>query len=242
MQSIHKTTGIVLNSVPYNDKTHFVHIYTAHFGMTSYAVPQTKSKRAKLARALFAPLTVLQLEVEHKDSRSAQKILDAQVADVHYGLLSDPVKNAMTFFLAEFLDKVIQEHEANPTLFTYIKDSIALFDLIEEGKANFHLLFLVRLAPLLGFQLDDTHYSTSACFDLMEGRYVEALTDHAFCLLAEDATLLHSLLQTSFSSLHELKLHHTQRNRLLEILLAFYRLHLVDFPKINSLEVLQALF
>ncbi len=239
---IFKTKGIVLSTIPYNDKTSFVHIYTSEFGMMSYAVSSARSKKAKLQRSLFAPLTMLELEVEHKATRTAQKILEAQSTAQHYNLQIDPTKNAVSFFLAEFLDRVIQEHEANPSLYTYIENSITLFELIDEGKANFHLVFLAHLSRHLGLAINTDSYKEGYYFDLLDGNFVNAIPAHIHYLEPVDAKSVYTLYGTSFTDMATLQLSRDQRNNLLENIIIFFRLHLSDFRKLNSLEVLKVLF
>ena len=242
MKEIFKTRGIVLSTIPYNDKTSFVHIYTSEFGMMSYAVAITRSKKAKIQRSLFAPLTMLDLEVEHKPSRTAQKILEAQTIAQHYNLQIDPIKNAVSFFIAEFLDRVIQEHEPNTTLYTYIENSIVFFELIDEGKANFHLIFLAHLSMHLGLAINMDSYKDGSYFDLLDGIFVEVIPAHVHYLEPLEAKIFYTLYSTSFRDMADLQLSREQRNNLLESTITFFRLHLSDFRKINSLEVLKALF
>ncbi len=242
MKEIFKTKGIVLSTIPYNDKTSFVHIYTSEFGMISYAVAISRSKKAKFQRSLFAPLTMLDLEVEHKATRSAQKILEAQALAQHYNLQIDPIKNAVSFFIAEFLDRVIQEHEANPTLYTYIENSIVLFELIDQGKANFHLIFLAHLSSLLGLAINVDSYKENTYFDLLDGTFVDAIPAHVHYLEPVEAEQFYTLYNTTFKDISTLQLNRDQRNNLLDSIITFFRLHLSDFRKINSLEVLKSLF
>ncbi len=242
MMEIFKTKGIVLTIIPYNDKTSFVHIYTSEFGMMSYAVSSARSKKAKLQRSLFAPLSILDLEVEHKATRSAQKIIEAQSIAQHYNLQIDPIKNAVSFFIAEFLDRVIQEQEANPSLYAYIENSITLFELIDEGKANFHLIFLAHLSRHLGLAINIDSYMDGSYFDLLDGTFVSTTPAHIHYLEPMEAKSFYTLYSTSFKDMADLQLSRDQRNNLLESIIIFFRLHLSDFRKINSLEVLKVLF
>lgn len=102
-----KTDGIVLNISIYDDKKSFVHIFTEDFGLVSYSIPNTHSKRSKLRRSLFTPFTILEMDVTHHPDRSIQKINEARVKNIMMELYADPIKNGVTLFLAEFLSKAI---------------------------------------------------------------------------------------------------------------------------------------
>ena len=65
-----KTRGIVLHTIPYNDTLSVVHIYTERYGRMSYTLPRGAGRAAKAARALYMPMSLLELEVETRPGRS----------------------------------------------------------------------------------------------------------------------------------------------------------------------------
>ena len=75
----HKTRGIVLHSIPYNEKYAIIYMYTEAFGRASYLVSRMRGKRGGLSKALFAPLTVWELEVDHRPKRDLHRIKEAHV-------------------------------------------------------------------------------------------------------------------------------------------------------------------
>ena len=237
-----KTHGIVFGLIPYNDKTSFVHMYTEKFGRVTYAVPNTRSKRSKLAKSLFAPFTVLEMEVEHTPGREIQKIAEARIHRVHLNLYTDPVKNAVVLFLAEILGRVIREQEQNTNLYHFLLDGIELYDLIEEGKANFHLAFLLKISEFLGFRVNRESYQEDAFFDMMEGSFVISAPDHSWYLEPRDAYLFHAVLHMQFGNLSSYHFNREQRISLLDKIVLYFRLHLPDLKEIRSLDVLKMLF
>lgn len=237
-----KTHGIVLGMIPYNDKTSFVHIYTDHFGPVTYSIANTRSKRAKLPRSLFVPFSVLEMEVEHYPSRDIQKIAEARTASLHYNIYNDPIKNAIVLFLAEFLQKVIREHEPNIPLYHFIADSIDLLDLIDEGKGNFHLVFMFRIAEFLGFRLNKESFKEGYYFDLMDASFYQAQPSHPWFIGKEDSLIWHKAMETHFSNLTQLAINRHQRNLLLEKIIMYFKLHIPDIKEFKSLDILKMLF
>lgn len=49
-------------------------------------------------------------------------------------------------------------------------------------------------------------------------------------------------MRMDYPTMHLFHMSHTDRNRLLEVALVYYRLHLPDFPDLRSLSVLQELY
>ncbi len=237
-----KTDGIVLNISIYDDKKSFVHIFTEDFGLVSYSIPNTHSKRSKLRRSLFTPFTILEMDVTHHPDRSIQKINEARVKNIMMELYADPIKNGVTLFLAEFLSKAIKPGDNSPALFRFIVDSANLFDLMNEGKANFHLLFLLKITEFLGFRINRESYSQGAILDLMEGRYAHSIPPHPYYLSPELSYEIHYLTEASFTDLQKINISRDKRNEILDILLQYYTLHIPAMKKVKSVEILKTLF
>ena len=79
---LYKTQGIVLHSLPYKEVYTILHIYTKDFGRVSYMVARKRGKRSSVSQALFMPLSVLDLEVEHQNKRDIQRIKEEREATV----------------------------------------------------------------------------------------------------------------------------------------------------------------
>ena len=60
-----KTRGIVLHSIPYNDKYSIIYMYTEAFGRASYLVARSRGKKSSVSKALFMPLSVVELRLLH---------------------------------------------------------------------------------------------------------------------------------------------------------------------------------
>ena len=57
-----------------------------------------------------------------------------------------------------------------------------------------------------------------------------------------EASYIRLLMRMDFATMHLFRMSRTERNRVLEILLTYYRLHLPDFPELRSTAVLHTLF
>ena len=65
---------------------------------------------------------------------------------------------------------------------------------------------------------------------------------HRDFLYPEDAARIQLLMRMDFPTMHLFRLSHTDRNRILDTLLLYYRLHLPAFPELRSLSVLKDLW
>lgn len=239
---LEKTLGIVLSIIPHDDQKQFVHIYTERFGKETFSVSAKRSRRSPTSRSMFAPLTLLDLDVEHRAHSEIHRIKDAHILSSPYLPVScSPYTTTQCIFMAELLDKCIREIEPNPTLWQYIQQSVKL---LESGAKdpNFHLIFTVNLCSLIGFHIDTTNYSPGMQFDVSEGIFTHAPIFHPYYLLPESAEWLHRLLCLESKHSANLQLNHIQRNTLLDMLLTFLKLHIPEMGEVRSITVLKEIF
>ena len=144
--------------------------------------------------------------------------------------------------MAEFLYHSLRSEQHNEPLFDYIADSVQWLDASTEGYANFHLTFLIRLSRFLGFYPNLEGYEEQAIFDLRSGCFSMQVPTHSDFLQPSEARLIHLMMRMDFPTMHLFRMSHQERNRLLEISLIYYRLHLPDFPELKSVSVLQELY
>ncbi len=238
-----KTKGVVLSTVPYNDRTQFVHIYTEQLGKVTCKITLSRLRRSGGQRTLYAPLSMLDLVIDSKPGQELHAIQEATLLLSPYMLsMSDPGKTAQCLYMAELLDRTIKQVEADAKLWLFISHSIELLQLTTAGSANFHLIFTTRLCYHLGFSVDNSKWQPGMLFDISEGIYTHLPIYHPYYLTAESASWLHQLLDTGFSSLDQLHLSREQRNILLDMMLTYIHIHMPEIGNLRSVEVLKELF
>jgi DNA repair protein RecO (recombination protein O) len=238
----HKTQGIVLSTTKYNDKFSIAQVFTSDFGRTAYLLPISKSKKRKINSALFFPLSVIDMEVEHFPLRQIHRLKDVQRQFPLYSINVTAIKLSIAFFLSELLTKILQETNDNQVIFSYIKESIITLEEKEKGLANFHLAFMFNLAQFLGIAPNLDNYSKSSFFDLMNGEYLYGKPIHNHYLNLQQSSFLNVFKRIDYNNLHLFKLSQGDRNIIINYMLDYYRMHVYDFPEIKSLEVLRELY
>ncbi|MDL2244532.1 DNA repair protein RecO [Parabacteroides sp. OttesenSCG-928-J18] len=237
-----KTRGIVLHIIPYNDKYVIVHIYTELFGRVSYMVPRQKGKKSAVSKALFMPLSVLEMEVDHQPKRDIQRIKECRSCYLLNSLSFDPVKNVLALFLSELLYRSIKETEPDRRLFQFLYGSIHYLEHTEDGIANFHIVFMMNLLHYLGvFPRGDT-YRSGFYFDLLSGTFRADIPMHTHFLTPEDSLFFYRLLRISFENMSLYAFSRSDRRNIIRKILEYYQLHLPGFSGVHSLDVLETLF
>ena len=247
-----KTEAIVLHSLKYGETKLIVDMFTREAGRLSFAVPLSKSPKGRLKKQYFQPMTLLEVEIDLRQRLQLQKLKDARLLSAYASIPFSPEKLALSLFIAEFLYHALRSEQQNEPLFAYLVDAMQWLDIAETGYANFHLTFLMRMSRFLGFypnlevrgmrsevrEMSETEFF----FDLREGQFCTSAPTHRDFLQPDDARRIHTLMRMDFPTMHLYRLNRTDRNRIVDVLLHYYHLHIPQFPELKSLSVLQELW
>ena len=232
---------LIFHALRYSDDQLIVEGLARNYGRVSFVVRISHAPRAKVRHVIFQPMAVLEVQWEEKPRAKLMRPIAARVSQPWSSLHTSPIKAAITLFLAEFLLQVCRHEQSGELFFDYLLHSLTWLDTAEEGFANFHLLFLMRLAQFLGIA-PNTSDNGLPFFDLMEAEFVSRAPAHAYYIYGDEARAFEQLLRMNFSTMHLFQLTRTQRNRILELILTYYRLHIPSLPELKSWEVLREIF
>lgn len=233
-----KTKAIVLSALKYQEKSLIVKCFTQSDGLKSYFVPSAFSgKKSNQKIAYFQPLTILEIEANHKNKGTLEYFKEIRLASPYHSINTDIFKSTIVIFLSEMLHHSIREEEKNDTLFSFLETALLWLDTHEE-MANFHLILLLEITKFLGFY-PDLSEKELPFFELTEGIFTPY---HGISCLSEHETFLFKkLIGLKFDSDQKI-FAGTERQILLKILLDYYSAHLDGFKKPKSLEVLREVF
>jgi len=238
-----KTEAIVLRTFKYGENKHIVDMFTRTDGRLSFIVTIPKSGKGKIKKQIFQPLSLLNITADLRSNVSLQKLVDATINVPFTSLPFDPYKLSISLFIAEFLCYALRREQRNEPLYYYIEDSLIWLDSCgNEGFANFHLVFLMRLSRFLGFYPNLDNYDNGDCFDLRTGCFCVHPPLHNDVLAPVEAGRISLMMRMSYQTMHLFRMSRTERNRLLDVAVRYYTIHIPDFPCLKSLEVLRDLF
>ena len=235
-----RTHGIVLRRVRYSDTGMIVDIFTASRGTVSFLVKGGRGGRTRTN--VLAPLAIVEVGFRWRQQRALQSLDDMHTAIPCPSLATDPVKMAVGMFLQEFLYHALKHEVASPPLYRYLAEGLVWLDRATDGLANFHLAFTIGLTQYLGLWPSTEDWHEGAIFDLKEGCMADQVPAHRFWLQAGDAARIPQITRMTFRSMRLFKMSRTQRNAILDVVTAYYRLHVPDFPELKSVEVLREIY
>lgn len=219
-----------------------VDMFTRQYGRLSFIVSMPKTAKSKMKKQFFQPLSLLEIEADIRQKVQLQKLKDVRLASPFTSIPFHPHKLSMALFLAEFLYHALRSEQRNELLYDYVESSIQWLDGQDSQFANFHLVFLMRMSRFLGFYPNLDNYKAGDYFDLRESVFLPSPPVHRDFLYPEEAEKVQLMMRMDFPTMHLFQMSHGERNRLLEVSLLYYRLHLPDFPEMKSITVLQELY
>ena len=219
-----------------------VDMFTEEAGRLSFITSIPKTSKGRIKKQYFQPMTLLEVECDVRQNVQLQKLKDAHLLTAYTSIPFSPEKLALSLFIAEFLYHALRSEQQDKLLFAYVCDSMQWLDTVEVGFANFHLTFLMRMSRFLGFYPNLDDYVDGCVFDLQTATFSLQVPTHRDFLDSHDSQLIHTLMRMDFPTMHLFQLSHHDRNRITEVLLHYYRLHIPQFPELKSLGVLQELW
>ena len=226
---LHKTKGICINFLKYKESSIIAKIYTQDFGLQSYLVNSVRTEKPKFKIALFQSLTLLDMVVYHKPTKAAlQRISEIRCSQIYQHIPFDMTKTGLAVFLSEVLLKTLQEEEKNEELFDFLEQSFLFLDK-SENVNNFALHFLL-------FFLDKQGFLAKNIEDFFLQLYQAKVCSHPDTLRIE-IELLEDIRNGKDPSIPN-----ALRQKLINYLLAYFRLHYDFFGDIKSLHILRSLF
>lgn len=237
-----KTEAVVLHSFKLGENKLIVDLFTYANGRMSVVVPLSKSPKSKIKKQIFQPLSIIEVIVDVRTNASLHKLKEAHVVYPYISIPFEPFKISISLFISEFLSKALRGEQGDEILYSYITTSLQWFDGRTEHFANFHIVFIMRLTRFLGFYPNLDGYFRGCCFDLRSGCFTGVVPMHRDFLPPNEASMMGLMMRMDYHNMHLFRMSHVDRNRLLDVVLHYYRLHLPDFPLLKSLDVLRGLY
>ena len=234
------TEAIALSSIKYSETSIIVRCFTLSDGIKSYLIKGIRSqKKSVLNIGLFQPLTIIEIDAVHRNTAKLESIRAAKIISPYKTIPFDFVKNTLVLFLSEILSKSIREEEKNVPLYGFIKESMVWLD-SNSKYVNFHIHFLIKFLKHLGISPDESNIHLPE-FDMLNG---------SFCMQSKNENYnkgnvikhFKEFLGTNFDGAGITIDSSVQRKELLEFLIKYMQIHLEDFRRPQSLNIMYDLF
>ncbi len=229
------TQSLVLNALRYQEKGLIVSCYTRSHGVKRFFIASAfSSGKNGNKSAYFQPLTLLETQVNFKNKGALEHFKEIRIGTPYANIPFDIHKSSIAIFLSEVLYHSIKENEPDEALYDFLETALIWLDTHDE-ISDFHLIILFKITKFLGFY-PNMNPQNGRYFDLYNGTYSNEKNYHS--LSESDSELFLKLSTLNFNE-NNANLNGQSRRNLLKILIDYYSLHIENFKKPKSLEVLK---
>ncbi|TDM00100.1 MAG: DNA repair protein RecO [Flavobacteriaceae bacterium] len=227
--------GYLLKTTPYGDTSLIFHCFVRSQGLKSYLLKGAR-KLKKQNAGYFYPLVELEFEYYQKKNQDLALCKSVQIAGIHRQIYTSPQKSSVVMFVCEILIQFLRKENLEEELYDFI--DFFLLDLAqkESGFSDHHLYFLLQLAELAGFGINQDQID-SPYFDTQQGLFV--LQKSTFTLEENTSNLLKKILLNPFGTPIYNKV---ERNLILEAFFGYFTHHFNGFKEPVSWIVLKQIF
>lgn len=238
-----KIQGIVVDVVRHNDRHNIVNLYTRQHGRLSFLSKIGVTARGKSRNSRLMPLSIVESDIEFHPNKELQTLRSVSTPASWHDIYFNPAKSAIVMFLYEFLNKFLRTSSPDTSLWDYIYDSLKILDGTDmRGTSNFHIAFLVNLSKEAGiYPRIDTRRQGSV-LDLREGVFTSELPSHPDYLDTDETRMAYLVSRITFSNMRRFRLNAMQRNRIIDVMLRYYAIHLPGTSNLKSLDILREIF
>lgn len=233
---IQETEGIVISSIQFKENSSIVQIYTPNLGLHGFLVSGS-GKRGKRFRAVFQPLSLVELTHYFKEGQNLSRIKEYSLKSPLMDIQMNIIKTTIALFIAELLQKCLREDEPNSGLYTYLNTAIQYLELTDNNLAGFPFIFLVKLTRFLGIE-PHLDLQNAPFFDLMEAKFVSSPVGHDFCLNSNQINHWKNAIDQGFD--YQLTdVNRQEKDDLLSSIITYFQLHVPGLKELQSKNILK---
>ncbi|MCD8102256.1 MAG: DNA repair protein RecO [Alistipes sp.] len=238
----YKASGIVLHTVKYGETSVILYLLTDTVGRQTYMVQGVRGGRSKGNRsALFQPMFLLDLVGLESPRMELHRIREVRPAVPLTTIPFDIRKSTISLFMAEVIYRLVRETEPESPIYGFVRGAVEALDAMDDGVANFHIWFLAKLSPYLGF-CPGNEYTDGFRFDIQEGIFTPLEPPHGMAFDRENSRLLDLLMQSRVEGLHDIRLSREKRSAFLSAMISYFSYHLDGINNIRSIQILREVF
>ena len=231
------TAALVLGKIPVGEKGQVLKLWTRKHGPQAYIISSIRSNKKGIRPATLIPMTFLTATVEHRKNGQLEKINEVEVAKVWRYMTTHHLRQAICLFLAEVLQKVLQEGDSSPKFFDEFIEMLESWDDLNTNLSMAINEFLLLIWKHLGFGINTEQFFEGCVFDLREGVFTSIKPVHMDFLTNQSSSALFGWIQDkSFVVSKEL------RSEITDGLILGLKWHYPMLGKIYSLDVLKEVF
>lgn len=234
--------GIVFRIIKYGETSIICDIFTKEKGLRSYIVSGVRMSKTKTKANFYRPLNILEITAYDSESDKLSRIKEVGFSHVYRLINTDVIRSSVALFILEVTRNALKTGEEERELFDYLEKTLITLDTSPKFSPLIHHKFLLDLSAYLGFEPMQNYEENKPVFNLLNGFFEEENASVQYVMDKETSEILKDLMKYDKEKLENFVIPRKTRQKLLEDLIIYYRLHIPGFKEILSKEVLEMVF
>jgi DNA repair protein RecO (recombination protein O) len=217
--------GIFLHRISYSESSIIATFYTLEHGIQTFLYQGAKKKKSNLF-----PLNIVELTLYKRPDSELAKLTQTDTIHSLQGILTNPIKNIIAFFVADVVRNCLTTNEKEVHLFSFLEQTVLQLEQTQQ-LGDFPLRFLADFTHYIGIQPSDPE-EQPLYFNYQEGEFHPDFRVGEICAEGALASSLHHLFFFPSKPIQ-------MKKELLEAMLRYYSMHIPRFNVSKSLEVIR---
>ena len=229
--------GIICKTVKYGESSLILDIFSPDVGMRSYICGGVRKKKSAKA-SIMQVMNMVDIVCYDKPANKLylSRIKEIKFHKIYSHIPFDIVRGTLGIFLIEVSRKSVTQTDDTESTYDFIATKFCELDSRGVVLRDFHIRYLIELARVIGFELQNNRNQMETVFSLREGMFVDSMLNNKRTLEPELSNILSKYLIGSDVSSTKI-----QRKELINHLIDYYKIHVEGFTDLKSLEVLYTL-
>lgn len=248
--AIIKTEALVLRTIPFQDSSCIVKLFTREQGKISVIAKGARRLKSSL-RGYLEPLNYIETIYYYKATRDIQTLSKVDLLQALFTNTTDIESSIFGLASLELIDRVVHDHQHDAEVFDAAVQILKIMDRHSDNCRVLFIHFIISIAAILGYRLD-TDYC-SQCKNRLSAAIYHSGTGQLVCqscgsylstpykLTESDLQFLDNLQRSSPETVINPATPPASPDRTIYMLLAYLAYH-IDYPlNLKSLSILSEL-
>ena len=221
--------GILIHRQNYSESSLLITLFTKNNGVQKFISKGVKKKSGNLN-----PLGIYEITFYKSPKQDLGNITEINQTQIYYSKNISPLKNIISFFLADLLKQTLKTETEDKESFIFIYNQIQKLQTVNDFNC-FLIVFMIEFIDILGIQPlienDDAN-----CFDIQKGTFIYQNKESATQIINPSVLVIIQLINKKSIASSDLNKHSKDT---LILLLKYCSIHIPNFNMDASIQIIR---
>tara|TARA_B100001758_G_scaffold245286_1_gene258037 strand:+ start:1157 stop:1855 length:699 start_codon:yes stop_codon:yes gene_type:complete len=221
--------GILIHRQNYSESSLLITLFTKNNGIQKFISKGVKKKSGNLN-----PLGIYEIIFYKSPKQDLGNITEINQVQVYYNKNTSPLKNIISFFLADLLKQTLKTETEDQESYSYIYNQIQKLHAVDDFN-KFLILFMINFLDILGIQ-PLIENDNANCFDIQKGTFIYENKETSTQIINPSVQIIIQLIKKTNPNSSELIKHSKET---LILLIKYCSIHIPNFNMDESIKIIR---